>query len=90
MSSRAACWRWPGPFGPIGRRDPAGQPPGQVDAGDRAARVAGEEAAPARVPAVGDDVLIAYEDQAARAAALGWPVTRLASHHLALLTDPPG
>src|SRR6266566_1540728 len=30
----------------------------------------------------------AYEDQAARAAGLGWPVTRLASHHLALLTDP--
>jgi hypothetical protein len=29
-----------------------------------------------------------YEDQAARAAGLGWPVTRLASHHLALLTDP--
>jgi hypothetical protein len=30
----------------------------------------------------------AYEDGAARAAGLGWPVTRLASHHLALLTDP--
>jgi hypothetical protein len=30
----------------------------------------------------------AYEDQAARAAGLGWPVTRLASHHLALLTEP--
>ena len=30
----------------------------------------------------------AYEDQAALAAGLGWPVTRLASHHLALLTDP--
>jgi hypothetical protein len=30
----------------------------------------------------------AYEDEAARAAGLGWPVTRLASHHLALLTDP--
>ena len=32
----------------------------------------------------------AYEDEAARAAGLGWPVTRLASHHLALLTDPAG
>jgi hypothetical protein len=32
----------------------------------------------------------AYEDEAARAAGLGWPVTRLASHHLALLTDPTG
>ena len=30
----------------------------------------------------------AYEDEAARAAGLGWPVIRLASHHLALLTDP--
>ena len=30
----------------------------------------------------------AYEDEAARAAGLGWPVTRLSSHHLALLTDP--
>jgi len=32
----------------------------------------------------------AYEDQATRAAGLGWPVTRLASHHLALLTEPAG
>jgi len=32
----------------------------------------------------------AYEDQAARAAELGWPVTRLDSHHLALLTEPAG
>ena len=30
----------------------------------------------------------AYEDQAARARGLGWPVTQLASHHLAPLTDP--
>jgi hypothetical protein len=30
----------------------------------------------------------AYEDQAARARELGWPVTGLASHHLAPLTDP--
>jgi hypothetical protein len=30
----------------------------------------------------------AYEDEAARADGLGWPVIRLASHHLALLTDP--
>jgi hypothetical protein len=30
----------------------------------------------------------AYEDQAARARELGWPVTQLASHHLAPLTDP--
>ena len=30
----------------------------------------------------------AYEDEAARAAGLDWPVTRLSSHHLALLTDP--
>ena len=30
----------------------------------------------------------AYEDQAARARELGWPVTELASHHLAPLTDP--
>lgn len=30
----------------------------------------------------------AYEDEAARAAGLGWPVIRLASHHLALLTEP--
>ena len=30
----------------------------------------------------------AYEDQAARALERGWPVARLASHHLALLTDP--
>src|ERR1700730_10372025 len=41
--------------------DPAGQPPGQVDAGDRAARVAAKEAALARVLAVGDDVLVAGE-----------------------------
>jgi len=30
----------------------------------------------------------AYEDQAAKARELGWPVTRWASHHLAPLTDP--
>lgn len=30
----------------------------------------------------------AYEDEAARARELGWPVTRLPSHHLALLTEP--
>jgi len=30
----------------------------------------------------------AYEDEAAGARALGWPVTELASHHLAPLTDP--
>jgi hypothetical protein len=30
----------------------------------------------------------AYQDEAARARALGWPVTEQASHHLALLTDP--
>src|SRR5438552_3845726 len=41
--------------------DPGGQPPGQVDAGNRAARVAGKEAALARVLAVGDDVLVAGE-----------------------------
>jgi pimeloyl-ACP methyl ester carboxylesterase len=30
----------------------------------------------------------AYEDEAARARELGWPVRRLESHHLALLADP--
>jgi hypothetical protein len=30
----------------------------------------------------------AYDDQAARARELGWPVTEQISHHLALLTDP--
>jgi hypothetical protein len=30
----------------------------------------------------------AYEDQAARARELGWPVAQLMSHHLALLTEP--
>lgn len=30
----------------------------------------------------------AYDEQAAEAAALGWPVERLELHHLALLTDP--
>ena len=30
----------------------------------------------------------AYEDQAARARELGWPVARRPSHHLALLTEP--
>lgn len=30
----------------------------------------------------------AYADQAARARALGWPVTEQMSHHLALLTEP--
>jgi hypothetical protein len=30
----------------------------------------------------------AYEDQAAKARQLGWPVTRQMSHHLALLTEP--
>ena len=30
----------------------------------------------------------AYQDEAARARELGWPVTEQASHHLALLTDP--
>ncbi len=30
----------------------------------------------------------AYQDQAARAGELGWPVTERSSHHLALLTDP--
>ncbi|MGD0244386.1 MAG: hypothetical protein ABSB59_29250 [Streptosporangiaceae bacterium] len=30
----------------------------------------------------------AYEDQAARARELGWPVARRMSHHLALLTEP--
>jgi hypothetical protein len=30
----------------------------------------------------------AYQDQAARARELGWPVTEQASHHLALLTAP--
>lgn len=29
-----------------------------------------------------------YQDQAARARELGWPVTRHMSHHLALLTEP--
>ena len=29
-----------------------------------------------------------YPDQADRAEALGWPTTRLAADHLALLTDP--
>jgi hypothetical protein len=37
------------------------QPPGQVDPGDRAVRVAGKEAALARVLAVGDDILVAGE-----------------------------
>lgn len=30
----------------------------------------------------------AYEDDAARAGELGWPVRRLLTHHLALLTEP--
>lgn len=30
----------------------------------------------------------AYDDQAARARARGWPVTERASHHLGLVTDP--
>jgi hypothetical protein len=30
----------------------------------------------------------AYEDEAARARELGWPVRQLLSHHLALLTEP--
>lgn len=30
----------------------------------------------------------AYQDQAAKARELGWPVTQRASHHLAPLTDP--
>jgi hypothetical protein len=30
----------------------------------------------------------AYEDQAATARELGWPVAQRMSHHLALLTDP--
>jgi len=30
----------------------------------------------------------AYDDQAAKARALGWPVSEQASHHLAPLTDP--
>jgi hypothetical protein len=29
-----------------------------------------------------------YEDEAARASELGWPVSRLLRHHLALLTEP--
>ena len=29
-----------------------------------------------------------YADQVAQARQLGWPVTQLVSHHLALLTDP--
>ena len=30
----------------------------------------------------------AYEDEAARASELGWPVRKRLSHHLALLTEP--
>jgi hypothetical protein len=30
----------------------------------------------------------AYEDQAAKARELGWPVIEQMSHHLALLTEP--
>ena len=30
----------------------------------------------------------AYEDQAARARELGWPVAQRMTHHLALLTEP--
>ena len=30
----------------------------------------------------------AYQDQAARARELGWPVAEKMSHHLALLTEP--
>jgi hypothetical protein len=30
----------------------------------------------------------AYDDEAARAAELGWPVTKQLSHHLAVLTEP--
>jgi hypothetical protein len=30
----------------------------------------------------------AYDDEAARARELGWPVRRQLSHHLALLTQP--
>jgi hypothetical protein len=30
----------------------------------------------------------AYEDEAAKAGELGWPVRRELSHHLALLTEP--
>src|SRR6266516_3875227 len=48
----------PAPAVPL---DTAGQLPGQVDAGDRAARIAGEEAALARVLAAGGDVLVAGE-----------------------------
>src|SRR6478736_4483422 len=48
----------PAPAVPL---DAVGQPPGQVDASDRAARVAGEEAALARVLAAGNDVLVAGE-----------------------------
>ena len=29
-----------------------------------------------------------YQEPATRARELGWPVTELASHHLAVLTDP--
>jgi pimeloyl-ACP methyl ester carboxylesterase len=32
----------------------------------------------------------AYEDEAARARELGWPVRQMLSHHLALLTEPRG
>src|SRR5580693_9000803 len=52
--------------------DPGGQPPGQVDAGDRAARVAGKEAALARVLAVGDDVLVAGEQADVERRGVGW------------------
>src|SRR5690242_19670167 len=51
----------PCPSAPPAPLDAAGQPPGEVDASDRAARVAGEETALARVLAGGDDVLVAGE-----------------------------
>jgi hypothetical protein len=39
-------------------------------------------------PAVYLQLSEAYEDQAAKARQLGWPVTRQMSHHLAPLTEP--
>ena len=45
-------------------------------------------AEPGRPVTIPDLTSTAYEDEAVRAAGLGWPVIRLASHHLALLTDP--
>ncbi len=39
-------------------------------------------------PAAYQQLSEAYEDQAAAARELGWPVAERASHHLAPLTDP--